>query len=222
MKINEIFVSIDGEISKWGQGTPSMFIRMQGCNLWPSKVCHYCDTPNALDPDGGIEMSIQDILDQWLAIPEPRLKITITGGEPLLQEDELHELLNALFPYHPKISIETNGTLSLDRFRNVRKPNPDICLVVDLKLDQDRIQPAFQYLQDWDWVKIVIQNKSDFNNAIGTMMWLREIGCKARFALSPAMVEGHFDPAMLWEWMKAEGLFDVVLNCQLHRILGLP
>jgi len=69
-------------------------------------------------------------------------------------------------------------------------------------------------------VKIVIQNKTDFNAAVGNMMWLREIGCKARFALSPVM--GILEPAQLWEWMKADGLFDVVLNIQLHKLISLP
>ena len=219
MRINEIFTGIDGEVNFMGQGTPSLFIRMQGCNMDPP--CPYCDTPKSLNPKSGTEMTIREIKRHWLDIPEPRPKITITGGEPLFQEDELHELLNALFPYSVKVSIETNGTLSLDRFRNVRKPNKDICLVVDLKLDQERKETTFRYLRDWDWVKMVIQNKSDFNVARGNLLWLRKIGCEARFALSPAM-GGDFAPAQLWEWMKADGLFDVVLNVQLHRIIGLP
>ena len=48
-----------------------------------------------------------------------------------------------------------------------------------------------------------------------------KIGCGTRFALSPAMGD-DFAPAQLWEWMKADGLFDVVMNVQLHRIIGLP
>ena len=88
MKIHSHFISIDGEVNKWGQGVPSVFLRLQNCNL----RCSYCDIPEAQDPKGGRVLSVDQIVE--IIRGYECEKITITGGEPLLQEDEIHELLN--------------------------------------------------------------------------------------------------------------------------------
>lgn len=215
MKINEIFLSIDGEVNPWGQGTPSLFYRLQGCNL----KCDYCDTPKSQDISGGIEMTIQELKKEWLKIFPPRPKITITGGEPLLQEEELLQFLNELFPYQPKVSIETNGTLSLGRFRNLTKPNPNISLIVDWKLNEKRIHPLeYINLAPWDFIKFIIGDREDYECAKRDLKTI--INTKARIAFSP-FIESIIDPTILWEWITEDKLFNVILNIQLHKWLGL-
>lgn len=221
LRVNEIFLSIDGECNKWGQGVPSLFIRLQGCNANPP--CPYCDTPKSLDPAGGTTMTIQEIKQRWLDIPCPRPKVTITGGEPLLQEEGLHQLLNELFPYQARISIETNGTLPLDRFRNIKKPDSNINLIVDWKLNlgQSMAQENFLLLLDTDWVKFVVRDHEWFREAVHVTRLLRGMGCKARMALSPAMGAGSFNGSMLWQWMVEAEVFDMTLNVQIHKLMGL-
>ena len=86
MKIAEIFRSLQGEGKN--QGKPCLFIRLAGCNL----NCHWCDTPYA--QTGGMEMNLDVILEQVWRLNPPY--VCITGGEPLLQADDLEPLLVSL------------------------------------------------------------------------------------------------------------------------------
>ena len=102
MKIIECFSSVQGE----GQtiGTPAYFIRTAGCNL----RCHDCDTKYSFGP--GEEVSLSELAEQILFSGEET--IVYTGGEPLLQWDDLFELSTKVHPHLvKKIIIETNGTM---------------------------------------------------------------------------------------------------------------
>ena len=50
MRVSEIFYGLQGEGIH--TGIPTVFVRMQGCNL---RCAYPCDTPYALDPFGGGE-----------------------------------------------------------------------------------------------------------------------------------------------------------------------
>ena len=79
-KVVEIFESINGEGKKAGQ--LALFIRFQKCNL----NCSYCDTKWAnSDTSPYTLMSLEELYNK---VVESGIKnITITGGEPLLQEN---------------------------------------------------------------------------------------------------------------------------------------
>ena len=98
--VNEIFYSLQGE--GFNTGTPSVFIRLSGCNL----SCAFCDT----DHHRHTMMSAPQIVDEVMHYPSAPL-IVITGGEPLLHVDEA--LIKALKMTGKTIAIETNGTLPL-------------------------------------------------------------------------------------------------------------
>jgi len=116
MKIAEIFESLQGEGRN--QGKPCLFIRLSGCNL----SCRWCDTTYARD--GGTEMGCDAILEQvWRKNPRT---VCITGGEPLLQKDELLQLLPSLRKRGTAVDIETNGTIA---FADVQ-PYASICMDV--------------------------------------------------------------------------------------------
>lgn len=107
MKINEIFESIQGE-GKYA-GYPMLFIRTSGCNL----NCEWCDTKHE---DG----KYMDVFEVATRIRESKLKrVCWTGGEPLLQEDEIKEVIYETPErcHH----LETNGTrpLSTDLFEHI-------------------------------------------------------------------------------------------------------
>ena len=102
IKINEIFTSIDGEVNRYGQGGLTTFIRLAGCNL----QCSYCDTKQAQAMDTGVDMTIDEITERIEVS-----KVTITGGEPLCQKDELIELINSLCFTDIRVTVETNGSL---------------------------------------------------------------------------------------------------------------
>ncbi len=102
--INEIFHSIQGEGPSAGK--PTIFLRLGGCNL----KCKWCDTKYAWHPKyaDNKEMSIVHVIKQIKKYPCKHL--VITGGEPLLQQDQLSDLLKKLKGYTAE--IETNGSIA--------------------------------------------------------------------------------------------------------------
>ena len=109
MKISEIFVSIQGEGPTAGK--PAVFLRTSMCNL----TCSWCDTKYTWDWDNFDynkevkEMTTDDIKEK---INELWIKhLVITGGEPLLQQDELVELLEKISTEKFYVEVETNCTI---------------------------------------------------------------------------------------------------------------
>jgi len=101
ISINEVYPSIQGEGLL--VGLPSLFIRIQGCNL----RCPWCDQPSAL-PFKSPSTSLEDLIN--LVETYPHKHVIITGGEPLT-ESSLPELVKELLKIGKSVQIETNGTL---------------------------------------------------------------------------------------------------------------
>jgi len=99
--VSEIFYSFQGEGPSIGK--PAVFLRLSGCNL----KCAWCDTKYAWS--GGKRMAVETVIKQIKRYLCDRL--VITGGEPLLQQDDLIPLLKKLKGYH--IEVETNGSVPL-------------------------------------------------------------------------------------------------------------
>lgn len=105
-KLSEIFESLQGEGKNAGQ--PAVFLRLALCNL----RCSWCDTKYTWDfdrfryEDEVHRTSAEDVASRLLAASARRL--VVTGGEPLLQQRELVELLPRLRDF--VIEVETNGT----------------------------------------------------------------------------------------------------------------
>jgi organic radical activating enzyme len=123
----EIFRSIQGE--GVAAGRTRTFIRLSGCNLH----CVWCDTaytwnwlgsPFAHERDGPAaphkfdparEMIKLDVSDAAARIRALRSEgLVITGGEPLMQQEAIVTLIDALQADDPDllIEIETNGTIA--------------------------------------------------------------------------------------------------------------
>ena len=85
--ITEIFDSIDGEGKR--TGFMAVFLRLAGCNL----RCNYCDTAYSLTLEDTAEaLTEEEVIRRIHGYPWKRL--TITGGEPMLQP--LHPLCRTL------------------------------------------------------------------------------------------------------------------------------
>jgi 7-carboxy-7-deazaguanine synthase len=102
LKIAELFYSIQGEGAL--VGVPSFFIRTSGCNL----RCAWCDTPYTSWQPEGVEMSLEQILDEVKA--HPAKHVVVTGGEPMIAP-EIVPLTNRLRDLGLHITIETAGTV---------------------------------------------------------------------------------------------------------------
>ena len=114
--IIESFISIQGEGLRTGR--PTLFIRLNGCNLRcvfrnsAGKVASCCDTPYA-SFEGSFEGKYTDDDVIKMLTNNPQVKdIVITGGEPLLNQTSLEEFIKKLREVRDfTLTIETNGTI---------------------------------------------------------------------------------------------------------------
>lgn len=188
INVQAIFDSIDGEENGFGgAGELTTFIRLKGCNL----TCGYCDTKYAQGGWPENWMTIEQII-QEVHFP----KVTITGGEPLLQEGAVVELCNRL-TYHLNnhqysvVSIETNGTIVPSYFAH------DVRYVVDYKLPSSGMEDqmkfsAFSALRYCDVIKFVISNEEDYQCA--RTLILEHSDWQAKIIFSPTI---NFIPVVL-------------------------
>lgn len=210
LRINEIFKSIDGEVNRWGQGTPTHFIRLQGCNF----RCSYCDTTQSQNISGARDMLVKDILEE-VGKDVSCKKVTITGGEPLLQHN-LFSLVDGLLQTGYKITIETNGSVHI--------PNgyisEDLFLswVVDYKFEyKDQMKwECMEVLTVNDWIKFVVDDKTMFEEAMRVVRILRGCGGEARVCVSSSTTEHEW----LYDLLMEGGEEGVVLNVQIHKLLN--
>ena len=110
-RLAEHFVSINGE----GQcaGELALFLRFAGCNL----RCDWCDTAWACGKDAPHTVvslpEIAEIAED--AIANGVRNVTLTGGEPLLQEN-IRAVMEQLCSMGLRVEIETNGAVPLEPF----------------------------------------------------------------------------------------------------------
>jgi 7-carboxy-7-deazaguanine synthase len=112
--VPEIFATVQGEGTS--AGVPSVFVRLADCNLH----CGFCDTKYTWDWAKydriveTIELSVDDVVASTLAAAGDGVRNAVfTGGEPLLQQDELVDLARRLRDNHGfRIEVETNGTIA--------------------------------------------------------------------------------------------------------------
>lgn len=122
--VKEIFYTLQGE--GFNSGRPAVFCRFVGCNLWSGQevkrkdaICQFCDTDFVLPfGEGGGSFSSEVELSRCIASYWPlrddrrEFFVVLTGGEPLLQVDQL--LIDALHDEEAFVAVETNGTIVPD------------------------------------------------------------------------------------------------------------
>ncbi len=121
-KIKEIYYTLQGEGAHTGR--PAVFLRFTGCNLWSGReedraeaVCKFCDTEFVgMDgPEGGkyTASALAEKVDSLWPKGQSQKYVVCTGGEPLLQLDEL--LIAALHKKQFQVAVETNGTINIPK-----------------------------------------------------------------------------------------------------------
>ena len=201
MKISEIFPSIQGEGR--GQGRVTTFARLAGCNL----RCRWCDTRYAWD--GGEEMSVEAIATAVRDIGIRR--VCITGGEPLLQGDELSELLAILAEEQYEIEIETNGTIDPSPYRRYAT----ICMDVKCPASGEESDlTLLSRLGPRDAVKFVVSDLEDLRYMVGI---ITHFPTEAELIVSPV----HGTDLRLAADFVLDRRLPVRLQVQLHKIVGV-
>lgn len=213
-KVVEIFESINGEGKKAGQ--LALFIRFQKCNL----NCSYCDTKWAnSDTSPYTLMSLEELYNKVI---ESGIKnITITGGEPMLQEN-IGEFLKKLSKnLELNIEIETNGSVNLKRFSEIKNPPS---FTMDYKLPSSNMEKYmdldnFQYLTEKDTVKFVVGDIDDLEKAREIIEKYFLVG-KCAVYISP--VFGKIEFSSIVDFMKKYKMNGVNMQLQIHKIIWDP
>lgn len=205
LDITEWFLSIQGEGRH--TGLPCFFIRMAGCDL----RCRYCDTTYAYG--SGTKMEIDEIVS---LVPKHIAHVQITGGEPLLQEEGLIELIDRLLapPHDKTVLLETGGHQSLRNLPAALHTVMDIKLSGSSEADHD-FAANFPYLKKTDEIKFVISNKTDFEEAVD---WIRKYRLDEICELLISPVFDELSLATVAGWI-LDAELDVRLQTQLHKII---
>ena len=211
--VAEYFVSITGEGTK--ACYLAAFIRLRGCNLH----CHYCDTRWANDKDGPAKMmSVEDILK--LLERDKVSRVTLTGGEPLLQED-VGILIGRLGEKGYKVEVETNGSIPIGPFCSLPY-RPVFTLdykCPDSGMESHMITDNYHLLKSRDCVKFVVGSRKDLDRAFDISRKYHLAGICQVF-LSP--VFGSITPEYIVEYMKEHHWNTARLQLQLHKFIWPP
>lgn len=205
MRVTETFVSLQGEGLR--QGMPCMFVRFAGCNLH----CAWCDTRYSLNDSQGVEMTPEEIMQ---AVLESGMRyVCITGGEPLLQKEDLVPLLAAMHEADVLVDIETNGTVLFDDVQEFASVCMDVKCpssgeMSDLSL-LDQLRPT-------DSVKFVIGDEADY-------LYMVEVLAAHPHLSAPVCITPVFGTDVQWliETIISEKL-PVRFQLQLHKAVNIP
>jgi len=214
LQVVEKFVSINGEGRRCGQ--LATFIRFAGCNL----NCGYCDTAWANDRKVAFDpMTAEEV---YACIKDTQVtNVTLTGGEPLLQQDmgELLELLSQDPELH--VEIETNGSVLLSKFANLENPPS---FTMDYKLPSSGMERMmaldnFDHLTEKDTVKFVSGSLEDLEKA-RELIDRYKLTEKTAVFISP--IFGEIELESIVDFMKDNQMNGVNMQVQLHKIIWDP
>ena len=159
------------------------------------------------------EISADDIIAAVDALNVPN--VTITGGEPLLQnQTEMMHLLSALSFNGYEINIETNGTMMplLHSLSN-------IFYTVDYKTDASGMSSrmnmdVMKSLSDKDVLKFVVGSIDDCKQA---KYIIDSINTAAAIYFSP--VFGMIEPKDIVKFLLENNMYNCHVQVQLHKVI---
>jgi organic radical activating enzyme len=212
MNIIEISETIHGE--QPFSGSPVTLIRFKECNL----ACPYCDANLSGTP---IQMTTSEIIDT-IGKMENR-HVLFTGGEPLLVE-RLSLLCEQVRYFVPGtiVTIETNGTLPVVE---LKRKAPYTHIVMDVKLfDRHLMNEARRHVKalgSLDVIKFVYWDHPSFNDAWNFVAQDIPHTFCGKIVFSPTKPqEASFAPEFI-QRCKARPMFDIAMQCQLHKVLNV-
>ena len=144
-------------------------IFMQGCNL----QCKFCQNRDTWDVCGGMEYTVPELLakiERYKSYFVPSGGgVTISGGEPLVQQDFLIELLTALKDDGIHTAIDTAGSFDItDKIKQIIDL-ADLFLL-DIKCINDEI------CKDLTGVSNKLElDFAKYLSSIGKDMWIRQV-----------------------------------------------
>lgn len=245
LKVNNIFVSIQGESSL--QGFPCVFVRLHGCNL----NCSYCDTQ--LNEEDFTLMTAKQVYNKIMEIKPDTGFVCITGGEPLLQIKNMKWLLKKLSEEYLCVKIETNGSIIIPKWA---QELDNVDYVMDIKMPSSGCKVNWNVIEKnipiianvQTEIKFVVSKHNDFFVALKYMERIKSLCdkylyneyCKSGlldyydeechmypvFYFSPVFdkPENSNKIAMFSNWIARQLVFrniDAGIQLQLHKLIGV-
>ncbi len=211
--VHSSFHSLQGE----GRfvGVPTVFLRLAGCNL----ACAWCDAREAAAGNGAERWGITETAARL--VQSDFRDICITGGEPLLQEAALGELLT-LLPPDRRVVIETNGSLSI---ASLRKRFPYLFFSVDWKPPSAGttlfVPENLTHIGEYGWIKFVVADRGD-------LAFLAAHAPEAARHGVEIFVSPIFERGTAWMHDIAAAVLrlgaemPIRLQVQMHKVIGVP
>ncbi|MCP4649106.1 MAG: 7-carboxy-7-deazaguanine synthase QueE [PVC group bacterium] len=221
-KISEVFFSIQGE--GLYTGTPHIFVRFFGCNI----DCSYCDTKLTKYNIYNIR-SLKKAVDALKQRYNARY-ISLTGGEPLLQNDFIYKFLGQVGFKKQFVYLETNGIL-YHNFQLI-KDRVDI-VAMDIKLpdavNKQEFWPEHKKflklcLDKEVFVKIVVTVSTKLADIKKAVTLIKEVDENIPLVLQPNYSEWTEKLIRKCKELQTTALHDlkdVRVIPQMHKIMGL-
>ena len=214
--VSEIFESIDGE--GYHAGYPTVFFRTIGCNL----RCSWCDSAYTFKEDDTCK---------WLTVDEAIQEvekfgikhITITGGEPLMEENKewMTNFITTLTPpeFDYTVDIETNGAVDYKYWKEKFRYD-SVILITDWKAPSSKmnkfmIESNLGILDEDDIIKIVVTD-DDFDEVEKII----DSGTPANIYISP--VFGQVTMEKIPEFVLKHKDSNIRCQIQMHKIFWDP
>jgi len=167
LKIYNITKDFYYDVHLWGYGKLALIISIAGCNL----DCDTCKDKEIISGNTFTDLNVNN-----LNLYEPYKYVVISGGEPLLQEKQLIELVLTLQKRKKFITIVTNGSLYIPDIIH----NEFVSWIINYRL------PSTNYtdwmITDWyhklnanDFVKFELLTDTDFEFAMNIVQAIKEV-----------------------------------------------
>ena len=166
-----------------------------------------------------------EVLDEhqiYRYIKETGIKnVTLTGGEPLIQEGISVLLEKLASDQSLRVEIETNGSIPVVQFFSIEnRPS----FTIDYKLpgsgmEHEMYMLNFRHADMNDTVKFVVSDEADLAKAKQVIEKF-ELQGRTNIYISP--VFGKIQPEALVDFLKENKLNNVNMQLQLHKIIWDP
>jgi organic radical activating enzyme len=238
LRIFEIFKSLEGEGPH--VGTPTIFIRMAGCQ---NNCLGYCDTPKSRYLNSGSSYSTPEVLEelsQGLSISNRQViqRLSITGGDPMLQIESILEFLTKLgeaniikilnFEHSGEGSdITYDSMLDLSEKLRVASNAESATITMDIKLFNKEKSQKSQFLASrlnlWSVgiiPKIILLGEDDLQTLRDSEPILAK--CLYNIYIAVLRHEGYekFRDEVI-KYLLSNRLTNLVFNSNLHVALGV-